>query len=233
MSRRVARPARDGRREPSVRIVHEPAFERVVLPSEPAEETEGRISAEHAIGASALVAPAVASEAPVVDRLEQAIASAEQSAADRLLIVPPHEPARAPGIGAHLRRERELRAVSLEEIARTTRIPLNVLRSLEADDAKSLPGDVFVRGFLRSYARALGLDAEPLVARYDAGRGPTVVASTLATSTPERGRRFGLAIAVVVLLILFTLALSIVLRPRHRNVPVELSSAPTSSLDLA
>ena len=44
-----------------------------------------------------------------------------------------------------------------------------------------------------------------------------------AVYAPEPGRRFGIAIALFILLILFTLALSIVLRPRHRDAPVELS----------
>lgn len=135
------------------------------------------------------------------------------------------------GVGAHLRRERELRAISIEEVAQTTRIPLKTLRAVEADDFEALPGEVFVRGFLRAYAKALGLDPAPILARYDEGRQedetPTPLSSVAAT--PERGRRFGIAIAVVVLLILFTLALSIVLRPRHRDVPVELSGVETTA----
>ncbi|MCA9613799.1 MAG: helix-turn-helix domain-containing protein, partial [Myxococcales bacterium] len=73
------------------------------------------------------------------------------------------ERALEPAVGDYLRRERELRAVSLEEIAQTTRIPLKVLRDLENDRHEQLPGDVFVRGFLRSYSRALGLDDTQVV----------------------------------------------------------------------
>ncbi|MCB9601825.1 MAG: helix-turn-helix domain-containing protein [Sandaracinus sp.] len=136
------------------------------------------------------------------------------------------ERALEPAVGDYLRRERELRAVSLEEIAQTTRIPLKVLRDLENDRHEQLPGDVFVRGFLRSYSRALGLDDTQVVARYDSGRAPAPAPTAItALVANEKGRRFGLAIAVVVLLILFTLALSIVLRPRHRDVPVELSQS--------
>lgn len=137
-------------------------------------------------------------------------------------------------IGEYLRRERELRAVSLEEIAQTTRIPLKVLRDLENDRPEALPSDVFVRGFLRSYSRALGLDDVQVVARFDSGRAPAPRPTAITTLVAnEKGRRFGLAIAVVVLLILFTLALSIVLRPRHRDVPVELSAHSVTSLPRA
>jgi len=134
-------------------------------------------------------------------------------------------------IGTILRREREVRRMSIEEIAQTTRIPLRLLRLLEEDRFDELPGDVFARGYVKSYARTLGLESEPLIRKLDETtadreREPTPLP---AVQTPERGRRFGIAIALVVLLILFTLALSIVLRPRHRDVPVELSrhDAPT------
>lgn len=137
-------------------------------------------------------------------------------------------------LGRHLRQERELRQLSLEEMAQTTRIPLRMLEHIEADRFDSLPGDVFARGFLKSYARALGLRSDDVVARFDALAAPepdTAPAPIASITPPERGRRFGIAIALVILLILFTLALSIVLRPRHRDTPIELSSVtcPVSS----
>jgi cytoskeletal protein RodZ len=129
-------------------------------------------------------------------------------------------------IGAFLRRERELRQVSLEELVQTTRVPLRMLQRIEEDRFEELPGDVFARGFLRSYARALNLDADRVLARFAEGRKPEAKTPPplLATlQTPERGRRFGIAIALVILGILFTLALSIVFNARHRSTPLELS----------
>ncbi|MFO0692302.1 MAG: helix-turn-helix domain-containing protein [Polyangiales bacterium] len=127
-------------------------------------------------------------------------------------------------IGQYLRRERELRQVSLEELAQTTRIPLKSLLHIEEDRLDSLPGEVFVRGFLRSYAVALGIEPDLVLARYGTGRPvDTAPAPITALTPPERGRRYGVAFAMVVLLVLFTLALSIVLRPRHRDTPIELS----------
>lgn len=135
-------------------------------------------------------------------------------------------------IGNHLRRERELRHLSLEELAQTTRIPLRNLLLIEADRFSELPGDVFTRGFLRAYARAVGIDDELVVARYSALRTVSTLPTPItALTAPERGRRVGVAFAMVVLLVLFTLGLSIVLRPRHRDVPIELSSIPTVSAD--
>lgn len=130
-------------------------------------------------------------------------------------------------IGQHLKRERELRQVSIEEMAQTTRIPLKMLHRIEGDRFDELPGEVFARGFLRSYTRALGIAEARVIERYiescsrpDDEETPAPIT---AITPPERGRRFGIAIALVILLILFTLALSIVLRPRHRDQPVELS----------
>lgn len=127
-------------------------------------------------------------------------------------------------IGQHLKRERELRHISLEELAQLTRIPMRTLLLLEAGDRDALPADVFVRGFVRSYARALGLDDVALLREYGAVKLEEPPPQPI-TSIPndERGRRFGIAIAMMILLILFTLALSIVLRPRRRDTPIELS----------
>ncbi len=138
-------------------------------------------------------------------------------------------------IGQFLRNERELRQLSLEELAQTTRIPLRSLQLLEEDRLDSLPGDVFVRGFLKSYAKAVGLGADDVVRRYEESSRPSkapVAPAREAVGQPDRGRRFGLAIALVILLILFTLALSIVLRPRHRDAPVELSQLDPVALVL-
>ncbi|MDD9939477.1 MAG: helix-turn-helix domain-containing protein [Myxococcales bacterium] len=128
-------------------------------------------------------------------------------------------------LGSYLKAERELRELSVAEVAQATRIPVRVLRHLEADDWDRLPADVFVRGYLRAYARVLGTDETELLSRFE-GRGQVedLSAALPAVYAPEPGRRFGIAIALVILLILFTLALSIVLRPRHRDTPVELSS---------
>jgi len=76
-------------------------------------------------------------------------------------------PARTKGtFGEHLRREREMRGVSLQEVAQATRIGPRFLEALESERWQDLPGGVFNRGFLRSIARYLGLDEEALVAEY-------------------------------------------------------------------
>src|ERR1700674_2692833 len=68
--------------------------------------------------------------------------------------------------GEHLKREREMRGVTLEEIAAATRIAPRFLVALENEQWELLPGGVFNRGFIRSVARFLGLDEDGLVGEY-------------------------------------------------------------------
>jgi cytoskeletal protein RodZ len=68
--------------------------------------------------------------------------------------------------GETLRRERELRGISLREIADATKISVRFLQALEQDRLDVLPGGVFRRSFVKQYARHLGLDAERLVAEF-------------------------------------------------------------------
>lgn len=68
--------------------------------------------------------------------------------------------------GEQLKREREMRGVSLEEISVATRIAPRFLEALENEQWEQLPGGVFNRGFIRSVARFLGLDEDNLVAEY-------------------------------------------------------------------
>ncbi len=136
-------------------------------------------------------------------------------------------------IGASLRRERELRGMSVEEVARATRIPLASVERLEADRFDDLPGEVFVRGFLRAYARAVGVDGDEVLALYGAARRVPYVAPVPVNpmTTPREGRRVGIAVAFVLLLVLCTMALSFVLRPRGRDLPSEVSSRASGVCD--
>jgi cytoskeletal protein RodZ len=126
-----------------------------------------------------------------------------------------------------LRALREARGMSVEEGSRATRVPVASVERIESDRFDELPGEVFVRGFLRSYAGAVSAPPDDVLARYTASRRVAwVTPLPLSSPTrPARGRRFGVAIAFVLLLILFTLALSIVLRPRGDDMPQELSRA--------
>lgn len=69
--------------------------------------------------------------------------------------------------GEELRREREIRGISLKEIADATKISKRFLEALERNDHRTLPAPVFTRGFVREYSRYVGLNAEDMVNRYN------------------------------------------------------------------
>jgi len=79
--------------------------------------------------------------------------------------------------GERLKRERELREVTLGEITSATRIGSRFLEALENEDWENLPGGVFNRGFVRSIARYLGLDEEAFLAEYDLAHGAQLAAA--------------------------------------------------------
>ncbi len=73
--------------------------------------------------------------------------------------------------GERLQREREMRGITLEEISKATRIGTRSLRALEQEDFGKLPGGIFNKGFVRAYARYLGIDEEQAVIDYIAALG--------------------------------------------------------------
>jgi len=70
--------------------------------------------------------------------------------------------------GDRLRREREMRGITLDEITESTKIARRHLEALETERFDQLPGGVFNKGFVRAYARFLGIDEDRAVADYSA-----------------------------------------------------------------
>jgi len=68
--------------------------------------------------------------------------------------------------GAKLRREREQRKMTLEDVSLSTKIASRHLQALEADKFEQLPGGIFNKGFVRAYAHHLGIDEQQAVADY-------------------------------------------------------------------
>ena len=70
-------------------------------------------------------------------------------------------------LGAFLRAQRMAKGISLEQVSAATKINLKVLQHLEADDYSSLPAKPFIRGFVSSYVRFIGLDARETLLQFD------------------------------------------------------------------
>lgn len=68
--------------------------------------------------------------------------------------------------GAELKKERESRGIALEAITEATKISSRHLDALEREQFRQLPGGVFNKGIVRSYARVVGLDEDAWVGRY-------------------------------------------------------------------
>src|SRR5438445_12449952 len=90
-------------------------------------------------------------------------------------------------VGAYLRQLRETRGVSLEEIARVTRVGSSYLHALEGDGFAALPESVFTRGFVRAYCQALGETPDEALALYD-GRGEATATAPAPVPQPGRSR---------------------------------------------
>ncbi len=104
--------------------------------------------------------------------------------------------------GEHLKREREMRGVSLEEISAATRISTRFLEALENEKWDRLPGGVFNRGFVRAVAHFLGLDEESLVAEYALAHDdrPSVAIWAIGAGSHSSGTRW-LTLLVLLLLV--------------------------------
>lgn len=79
------------------------------------------------------------------------------------------------GVGAALQQERLRKQLSIEDVARQTRISRRFLVAIEADDFTALPGLIFARNFVRQYAAVLDMDPAPLIAKlpsYDLESAP-------------------------------------------------------------
>lgn len=134
--------------------------------------------------------------------------------------------------GTCLRRAREKRDLLLSDVARTTKVARTTLDLMEKGDLGLLPAPVYVRGFIRAFARAVGADELPALSLYDRALAsryaaekakdsiPTVAPEVSMVSVggaaedesmaPRRG--LGLAVFVIILLLIATITLSLLLR---------------------
>ena len=111
--------------------------------------------------------------------------------------------------GDNLRREREVRGVSLREIAEGTKITVRFLQALEEDRVDVLPGGLFPRAFVKQYALFLGLDADKVVAEFVAAHGEAPVERR---SQAGPARRPTVTLGRVFLAVVAILAVALTLR---------------------
>jgi len=122
-------------------------------------------------------------------------------------------------VGAILRQARNRRKVELSEVEAATRIRLRYLRAIENEDWDVLPGGVYTRGFIRTYANFLGLDGDRLAEDYRASvEGGTDIGGAPAPDPalphsgapkPARRMRFGWLIAAAGAVLLAAVVVSL------------------------
>ena len=104
-------------------------------------------------------------------------------------------------IGAALRGAREAAGYSLADVAERMRLSRHLVENLEAERFDHFPVSVFLRGYLTSYARLLGIDPEPLLEAYDRrGFGPPQLHSQDSARTSSRGSEFTVTITTLIVI---------------------------------
>lgn len=140
-------------------------------------------------------------------------------------------PAERPGAaGAALLKERRRQGLSLGDISRQLKLSVRQVEALERDDYAAYKGPVFIHGFIRNYAKLLGLDPQPLIRATDSMLNPPVVPAAVPgemersqpVRTQKRKNRLWPAVAVVFLV---GIALSVYFG--GRRAPDAVRSTPT------
>jgi len=129
--------------------------------------------------------------------------------------------------GGKLRQARERRGISLRQVASSTKIAAAALAALEKNDISKLPGGIFSRAFVRSYAVEVGLDPDETVKEFleRFNQEPPPSADAMAAAIPEEEKQFeqrqrqavkALGIAAILLIVLVAI-LFVVLRGRSAS----------------
>jgi cytoskeletal protein RodZ len=123
--------------------------------------------------------------------------------------------------GGLLRNARQEKGLTIADLSRATKIKESQLERLEAAAMDVLPAEVFVVGFIKAYAREVGIDCAEALRRYRKKLPKPQIfemaplPSDDEPQAPLHGRRLGVALVVFLILIVATLTLSLLLR--HNN----------------
>lgn len=143
--------------------------------------------------------------------------------------------------GDWLRRQREMREISLRDIADRTKISLRYLEAMEDDRFDLLPAPIFAKGFLREYARYVGLSPDEVVNHYLAvqqqqspeedgvKKDQTLVNRPYRQVKPVRSWTYGLFLVLAVLVLIALVWLLVWYNNRRREQPAADATLPPSA----
>ncbi|HKI03047.1 MAG TPA: helix-turn-helix domain-containing protein [Thermoanaerobaculia bacterium] len=150
-------------------------------------------------------------------------------------------PADTGSFGDWLRRQREMREINLRDIAERTKISFRYLEAMEADRFDLLPAPIFAKGFLREYARYVGLSPDDVVNHYLSVHRPEELAGDLKDDTKVRSKpkpvdpgqppvrrnwSYGLVLALAGLILLVLVALAAWFADKRHEEPSSSNEAP-------
>ncbi|RLT95341.1 RodZ domain-containing protein [Ketobacter sp.] len=133
--------------------------------------------------------------------------------------------------GARLQRAREAASLSVTEAADALHLSPGVVKALEADDFRSLPNATFVKGYMRSYARLLGIPGEELVRTYESITGTNKPQPVTPIEAPRTGPRFAGPIRFGVLGVLVLAAVWYFWPAASEEEPAQPAEAHSSGLE--
>lgn len=141
-----------------------------------------------------------------------------------------------PSVGMRLSQARQAQGLSLGEMARQLKLSVKQVDALERDDYRSFPGELWVRGFLRNYAKALGLNADQIIEKAGLasevqGVAPAAGMIAMPADAGKERRRtlvFTLAFVVLGLFVLALLGQRATRTPPPAPAPVAAKTIETS-----
>lgn len=96
------------------------------------------------------------------------------------------------GLGERLKRQRERRGITLQQISQSSKVPASLFAGLEAGDCSRWPAGLYARAYIRAYADAIGLNADETVEEFVAAFGSTIKAGGI--DGPQSNARAGNAL---------------------------------------
>ena len=144
--------------------------------------------------------------------------------------------------GDYLKRKREEKNITVEGIARITKIQPYILRAIENNDIENLPHQTFVKGFIKNYCRALKIpwdkalslfdEEQEIKVRDDSQKEIEILQKRKETSMIHRGLSFSpLVIAMIVLFVFILLFFTIKIAGGSRNRPLRTTYKNTQQLN--
>jgi len=135
-------------------------------------------------------------------------------------------------VGTYLRQQRLEKSISIEEIAAQTFISVRILKAVEAGESEDLPQAVFIQGFIRRYAKALGIDSEAVAESFVVNPPPVEVEASPEEPPPKQSKPIPIYFISVPIAIAVGITAAVgILQTLHQgrtSAPVQVQKSPVA-----